>query len=77
MAEPSVQSATDSAPEVEKTTEEVPKVVEETTPAEVAEPKVEGTESGTTLYLSRFTLHNFFLSFSSGVVKSFSVQKAL
>lgn len=45
MAEPSVQTATDAAPEVEKTTEEVPKEVEEVTPAEVAETKVEGTES--------------------------------
>lgn len=45
MAEPSVQTATDAAPEIEKTTEEVPKEVEEATPAEVAEPKVEGAKS--------------------------------
>ena len=57
MAEPSVQTATDAAPEVEKTTEEVPKEVEEATPAEVAEPKVEGAESRTTSYFSRYILY--------------------
>lgn len=46
MAEPSVQSAPEVAPEVEKTSEEAPQVDEEAAPAEVAEAKeVEGTES--------------------------------
>jgi hypothetical protein len=74
MAEPSVQTATDVAPEVEKTTEEVPKEVEEVTPAEVAEPKVEGTKSYNTSYFSRIFIYIF--SFPIGVVNSFSVQKS-